>query len=93
MSRALLNSAGRALPVDEAMRLAGFLQVSAGHMLAVMGSQRSFEDWKLLVRLEASEAFRGFHHAGSRPAQGHIGISPPLYVAANAAHGAHHVLD
>jgi len=42
-------------------------------VLGLMGSQGSFERRQLLVRLEASEALGGFHHAGGGPAQRHIG--------------------
>jgi hypothetical protein len=38
-------------------------------LLGLKSSQRGFEYWQLLVRLEASEAFGGFHHAGGGPTQ------------------------
>src|SRR6185295_2491135 len=45
---------------------------------------------QLLMRLQSSEAFVGFDHAGRDPSQGHTGIPPAFDVARDAANGAHH---
>src|SRR4051812_1912601 len=58
-----------------------------------MSQQGSFERRQLLVGHQPPEAFLGFHHAGSGPAQGHRGIPPALHVAADLPDGAVHVLD
>src|SRR3972149_7195848 len=64
-----------------------------GRVVGLMSSQRGFEYWQLLVRLETSEALGRFQHTGSGPTQRHGGIAPSLHVATNTAHGAHHVFD
>ena len=48
---------------------------------------------QLSMRLQSSEAFVGFDHAGRDPSQGHAGIPPAFDVARDAANGAHHVLS
>src|SRR5471030_1234454 len=58
-----------------------------------MSCEGGSQCWQMFVSLQAPESFRGFLHSRRRPAQRHRGRSPSLYVAANAAHGAHHVLD
>ena len=55
--------------------------------------QSGTECRKLFVRLQSSEAFCCFLHSRRGPAQRHRGRSPSLHVAADAAHGAHDVLD
>ena len=47
----------------------------------------------MLIGFQSTEAFGGLHHTGGGPAQRHRGISPSLYVATDAAHGPHHVLN
>jgi hypothetical protein len=39
-----------------------------------MGQQGGFERRQLLIGYQPSEAFLGFHHASSGPAQSHRGI-------------------
>jgi len=64
MSRPLLNSGDERCLL---MMRCGFqvvLKFLFGRMLGVMRSQRSFEYWQLLVRLEASKALGRLQHAG-----------------------------
>ena len=51
---------------------------------SAMSGQCDLEDRQLAMGLETTKAFGGLQHGGSRPAQGHCGIAPVLYVAADA---------
>src|SRR5258708_4611695 len=66
---------------------------SLGDVLGLMSCKRSSENGQLLVGFQSTEAFCCLHHAGGGPAQRHRGVSPPLHVATDAAHGPHHVLN
>jgi hypothetical protein len=62
-------------------------------VLAGVSDKRSLEDRELPVGPQSTKALGCFHHAGSRTAQRHLGISPSLHVVTDATNGAHHVLD
>src|SRR5262245_10279430 len=66
---------------------------SFGDVLGLMSCKRSSENGQLLVGFQSTEAFGSLHHTGGGPAQRHRGILPSLYVATDAAHGPHHVLN
>jgi len=62
-------------------------------VFGVMGSQGSAQHWQLLVGLEPAEALDGLHHAGSGPAQCHLGIAPAFDVPADLPNRAVHVFN
>ena len=77
-------------------RLRGFdllFKVGGDGVPGLMRQQGGPQERQLLVGLEPPESLGGFHHAGGRPTQGHLGILPSFDVAADAADGAVHVLD
>jgi hypothetical protein len=67
--------------------------VLCDEVLGGVSDKRSPEDRELLLGFQAMEALGRFHHSSGRSTQRHRSISPSLYVATDAAHGPHHVLD
>jgi len=66
---------------------------SLGDVVELMSCKRSSESGQVFESFQSTEAFGCLHHAGGGPAQCHRGVSPPLHVATDAAHGPHHVLN
>ena len=93
MSRVLLNLAGRALPSGASMRLSVLPKPVSDRVLGLVGEKRCLEGGQLLVGPQPTESSGGLHHAGGGPAQRHGGVAPALYVATDATHRPHHILD
>ena len=77
----------------ECYAASAFVFNSLGDALGLMSCTRSTKNGQVLVGFQSTEALGCLHHAGGGPAQRHRGVSPPLHVATDTAHGPHHVLS